>query len=108
MIKTRQELEALLNTLNIQVFYNHTTQKVQVSTPYIVYIDTGTNNMFADNETYGEITSYSIIVLNNVRDEQVENSLKTLLTENNIPYDISDIRWNEDIMIWTTQFDITL
>lgn len=108
MIKTRQELEALLNTLNIQVFYNHTTQKVQVSTPYIVYIDTGTNNMFADNETYGEITSYSIIVLNNVRDEQVENSLKTILTENNIPYDISDIRWNEDIMIWTTQFDITL
>lgn len=108
MIKTRQELETMLNTLGYQVFYNHTTQKDTVSTPYIVYIDTGSDNMFADNETYGEIMSYSIIILNHKRDEQVESSLKTLLTNNNIPYDISDIRWNDDIMIWTTQFDITL
>lgn len=108
MIKTRAELDTLLKTLDCQVFYNHTTKKDIVNTPYIVYIDTGSNNVFADNETYGEIMSYTIILFNHERNETVEGKIKTLLTNNHIPYEISDIRWEEDILLWTTQFDITL
>ena len=108
MVKTRTELDTLLKSLSIQVFYNHTTTKDVVNTPYIVYFDTGSNNMFADNQTYGEIMSYTIILFSDKRDETSEASIKNLLTTNNIPYEIGDIDWNDDILLWSVQFEITL
>lgn len=107
MIKTRAELETLLKTLNIQVFYNHTTTRDVVNLPFIVYRDLGSNNLFGDNTTYEEITEYQIILHSSTRDETTEGKIKTLLTNNMIPYEMEQ-DWQEDILMWTTVFDFTL
>lgn len=108
MVKTRSELETMLNTLNIQVFYDHTTKSNVVNTPYIVYFETASRNTYADNSTYAETMNYSVILFNHKRDETLENSIKTLFTSNHIPYDLSDIDWQEDLLLWSSQFDITI
>ena len=108
MKMTRTELDTLLRTLNCQVFYNHTTRKDTVNLPFIVYLDNGTNNRAADNKTYAKITNYSIILYNSKRDEELEEDIETLLTENGIPYDISDISWEDDLLMWNIQYDIQL
>lgn len=108
MIKTRQELETMLNTLDCQVFYNHTTQKDVVDFPYIVYWEEGTNNFNADNIVYEEIMEYMIVVHCIDRDNEIVNDLKTLLTDNMIPYEINDIDWDNTIMAYTFQFVISL
>lgn len=105
---TRTELDDALNTLGIQVFYNHTTRKDVVNLPFIVYLDTGTNNFMADNITYRKRINYLIILHSDKRDEELEGSIEDLLTENRIPYEINDIRWDDELLMWTTSYTIQL
>lgn len=105
---TRLELENLLKSLGVQVFYDHTTKKDMVNLPFIIYFDTRSNNFSADNKTYGEIMNYTIIVHSAMRDETLEGQLKELLNTNHIPYENTDITWLNDLLMWAVQFEITL
>lgn len=105
---TRKQLDTLLNTLNCQVFYNHTTRKDKVDFPYIVYLDDGTSNFEADNYTYEEIMEYIIIVHTIDRDNKIIDNLKELFIKERIPYEINAIDWNEDIMAYAISFIINL
>lgn len=108
MRMNRKELDDLLNSLDCQVFYNHTTRKDKVNFPYIVYLDEGTTNFEADNYTYEEIMEYLIIIHTIDRDNKVIDDLKDLLKSNCIPYEINAIDWNEDIMAYAISFIINL
>lgn len=108
MKMTRTELDTLLRTLNCQVFYNHTTRKDTVNLPFIVYLDDGSDNMFADNITYQEITDYSIILHSTSVDSDIEGSLKTLLTSNGIPFERNEPDFDEDLLFYTIVYEIRL
>lgn len=105
---TREEFEEKLNTLGVQVFYNHTTQKDVVDFPFIVYMDDGTQNFVADNYVNQEITDYAVIVHTYERNNQVVEDLKTLLNENRIPWEINDVDWNDTIMAYSISFNVYL
>lgn len=109
MIMTRTQLETQLRTLvGVDVYYNHTTKKDVVNLPFIIYLDTGSDNKDADNEVVGEVMNYSILLHSATRDETTEGLVKTLLTNNHIPYEISSITWEQDLLMWVVQFDIQI
>lgn len=105
---TREELETKLETLGCQVFYNHTTRKDQVTLPFIVYMDTDTNNQFADNKVCKKIISYLAVIYSAKRDSVLEGNLEAIFDANMIPYEISGFDWDEDLNMWqvTYQFDL--
>lgn len=108
MIKSRLELENLLIGTGIQTFYRRTTTKDVVNFPFIVYFDTSSNNFVADNVVYKNIYQFTIILHSDIRDEENEQKIMDALTENMIPYEITNINWEEDIAMWTTTFSIQL
>lgn len=105
---TKNELQTLLETLEIPVFYNHTTTKDVVTLPYIVFLDDGSDEFYADNITYAETTPYVIILHTHERDFALEKSVKKLLTENKIAYSFNDVNWLADLLMWQVSFNISV
>jgi len=103
---TRTELETLLNTLGCQVFYNHTTRKDVVTLPYIVYLETGSNNTKADNKVYYENMDYLVVIHSITRETQIETSLKTLLNTNRITYELNGVDWDEDNLFYQVSYNV--
>lgn len=103
---TRTELETLLNTLDCQVFYNHTTRKDQVTLPYIVYLETGSNNFKADNNVLFENMDYLVVLYSINRDTTIETNLKTILKTNHITYELNGVDWDEDNLFYKISFNI--
>lgn len=108
MVKNRLELEELLKSTDIQVFYRRTTTKDIVNFPFIVYFDTRSNNLFADNVVYSTGYYFNVILHSDKRDEEAENKIANVLNENMIPFDITSINWDEDISMWVTNFEFGL
>lgn len=106
MLMKPNELKELLEQLDIQVFYNHTTRKDVVHMPFIVFADDGDTSFYADGVTYAYSTPYSIYLHCIERDFELENRIRELLTSNGIPYTLSDVSWDDDLLMWTTTFDV--
>lgn len=106
MLMNPNELKALLEQLNVQVFYNHTTTKDVVEFPYIVFLDDGNRTFKADNITYAESTPYLILIHSAEREYELEQELKELLTENEIPYTIADVDWDRVLLMWVVAFSV--
>lgn len=105
---TAAEMKTMLETLQVPVFYNHTTRKDIVNLPFIVFLDDGNNSVFADNITYAETTPYTIILHTHDRDYTLEGSLKSLLTTNKIAYTLNDVDFDEDLLMWRVSFNVTV
>lgn len=105
---TKDELKALLEELEIPVFYNHTTRKDIVNLPFIVFLDSGNTSVFADNLTWAETTPYTIILHTADRDYDMESRLKAKLTTNHIAYTLNDVDWLDDLLMWQVSFNITV
>lgn len=103
---TRLQLDNLLKTLNVPVFYNHTTRKDNVSLPFLVYLDLSSNNLKTDNRVYFEITNYTIIIHSTERETTLETNLKTLLNQNRITYELNGVDWDEDLMFYQISYNI--
>lgn len=85
MLSSLQELKTALDGLQIPVAYRHFSKPT--STPYCVYYVEGTDNLSADNITYYETKDVSIELYTDKKDLTLEESLKTILTNNDIPYE---------------------
>lgn len=103
----KQEFIELLKT-KCPSLDGHITSKQKVDLPYIVVIENGTSNMFTDNYTFYEITNYSFVLHQAKRDYVLEEGIKSLLNENQIPYEITDVEWDETYLLWALTFDVRL
>lgn len=103
---SKTQLQTLLATLGVQVYYHHTTTKDVVNLPFIIYFDSGISSYYADNQNYEDYDNFTIIIHASSRNETLEGQLETLLKNNHIPYELQSIDWDEDLLMWTTQYNI--
>lgn len=103
---TIEELQALLETLEIPVFYNHRTTKDVQDVPFIVFLDEGQREFYADDITYFETIPYLIILHTLKRDLGLEKKIKDLFTTNRIAYNLNDVDWLDDLLMWQVSFNI--
>ena len=70
-----------------KVAYRAFPEKEAPELPFIIFVENGTNNVFADNKTYVERSSYTISLVEAHRDRAVEQLIEQALNEH-------DIAWN--------------
>lgn len=105
---TRQDLDALLHELDCQVFYNHTTRKDNPKFPYIVYLELDTNNFVADNRVYRTRTNYLLVVHTPNRDDEINEKVMKLLTDNSIPYEVNGVDWDNSDLYYAISYSFQL
>lgn len=103
---TRSNLKNLLDTLQVQNFYDHTTSKDVVNLPFIIYLDNGYGSTYADNQNYYDNSNFTILIHSAQRNETLEQQLEALLIDNHIPYEKQQVSWDNDLLMWIAQYEI--
>lgn len=94
-------LKSILSTLSIPIAYNHFNKETKL--PYLLYLEDSSNNTFADNKVYYENCSFNLELYTEIKDTTLENQLKTILTNNEIPYE----KTYEDYLSDERMYEIT-
>lgn len=86
MVEIKEMLESIPGFEN-KVAYRAFPENEAPELPYLTYEEENTNNIFADNRTYVEKSSYTISLVEAYRDRAVEQLIEQALNEH-------DIAWN--------------
>lgn len=101
-----KEIYDLLKTLNIPVAYDHFESNKDITPPFIAYRETSPNTFKANNTTYYRPYNFEIELVTEKKDVALEETIERLLTNSNIPYDISGEVWDEDEKIYHNFYEI--
>lgn len=93
-------LYALLQSLGYPVGYNHFTETKAL--PYIIYMETDTDNFGADNKVYSKIQNYSVELYTEKKQKSVESQLENMFESNDIFFDKSEIYISNENMYQIT------
>lgn len=95
-----------LKTLNIPVAYDHFESNKNINPPFIVYRAVSPETFKADGITYFRPYNYEIELVTDKKEPTLEQSIETLLTNNNIPYDVNTEIWDSDEKIYHNFYEI--
>ena len=101
-----KEVYDMLKTLKIPVAYDHLDSNKQVNPPFIVYRELAPDTFKADGITYYRPYEFEIELVTEKKDVLLEGQVETLLTENNIPYDMDNELWDDDEKIYHNFYEI--
>ena len=76
----------MLKELKIPFAYHHFAEGESPKPPFIVYLCPGSDNMFADDVTYFDITDVDIELYTDKKDVRVENRVQDALRRHGFPY----------------------
>lgn len=85
---TYKDLRTELKTLKVN-YVGYTTVPKNTKLPYIAVYSDGTENDYADDGVFMEHTGYVLELYTKFKDFELENSIKTLLSKNEIGYSIT-------------------
>lgn len=101
-----KEVYDMLKTLKIPVAYDHLDSNKQINPPFIVYRELAPDTFKADGITYYRPYEFEIELVTEKKDVLLEGQVETLLTENNIPYDMDNELWDDDEKIYHNFYEI--
>ena len=105
MIK-HKELYQLLKTLKIPVTYDHFNDDKDVYPPFLAYREQELDTFKADGITYAKFNNFELELVTEKKDVELEETIETLLTENNISYDKTNEIWDNDEKIYHIFYEI--
>ncbi len=103
---THKQVFDMLKTLNIPVAYDHFESNKTINPPFLVYREISPDTFKADGITYYRPYEFEIELVTEKKDVSLEGQIETLLTNNNIPYDIDNELWDEDERIYHSFYEI--
>lgn len=103
---THKQIYDLLKTLGIPVAYDHFTSDKNVKPPFVAYREIAPETFKADSITYYRPYEFEIELVTEKKDVSLEGQIETLLTNNQIPYDVENEVWDEDERIYHNYYEI--
>lgn len=101
-----KDIYDLLKTLSIPVAYDHFDSNKKIVPPFVVYRETVPEMFNAENITYYRPYNFEIELVTEKKDIAIEKNIEDLLTNNKIPYEITDPIWDEDERIYHSFYEI--
>lgn len=96
----------MLKTLKIPVAYDHFDSNKGITPPFIVYRETDVEPFKADGISYFRDYNYEIELITEKKNPTLQEDLETLLTTNNIPYDLRNELWDNEEKIFHNIYEI--
>lgn len=93
MVSTHQDVFNMLKTLNLPVAYHHFSSSQTL--PFVVFIETGTDNYYAENTVYAEIKNYDIELYFKTKDPSLEKRIERVLIDHGLTWESSQDTWLE-------------
>lgn len=101
-MQTLSNINKNLKTIGIPVAYGHFED--EHAYPYVVYKVTDTDPLVADNKVYADNCSIQIDLYTKMKDIKLENKIKYVLNELEIPYSTSETEVKEENCIAVSFF----
>ena len=99
-----QTLMTILQQLNIPVAYDHFN--TDTNPPFVVYRRYSQSNFGADNKVYAKINNYYIELYTEYKDVELEERLETLLTNNDIFFNVESEDYISDEKMYEIIYSI--
>lgn len=99
-----QTLMTVLQQLNIPVAYDHFN--TDTNPPFVVYRRYSQSNFGADNKVYTKINNYYIELYTEYKDVELEERLETLLTNNDIFFNVESEDYISDEKMYEIIYSI--
>ena len=101
-----EKIYNLLKQLNIPVAYDHFDSNKAINPPLIVYREQSIDTFKSDNKSYFRDYDFEIELVTIKKEPNLQKRIENLLTDNNIPYDVSNEIWDEDEKIYHIFYEI--
>lgn len=103
---THKQIYDMLKTLDIPVAYDHFDSNKNMQPPFIAYREIAPDTFKADGITYYRPYEFEIELVTEKKDVTLQGRVETLLTNNNIPYDMENEVWDEEERIYHNFYEI--
>lgn len=105
---TKEQIEKMLDEMEIPYRYHHFTQKEMqnVDLPIMVWNVPGTNNFFADGQTYHKIKQLDIELYTDQKDWSLEEKLEGILDKCGIAWEQTASTWFESEKMWESLYEM--
>jgi len=104
---TLAQLKTILATTGYPVAYRVFSKATQPTLPFIVYLETSSDNFKADNKVYKKFSNITIELYTKLKSETAETNLETILDNNSIPYEKVE-SYMEDEQVYQIAYDIQI
>ena len=102
---TQSQLYEHLKSLGLPVAYNSFTDYQE--TPFIVYIESGSSDLIADNYNYKEIKNFDIELYTSWKSIPTEELIQDKLKELQLPYNKSEV-WIQSERVFRILYEISI
>lgn len=96
--------KALLEQIGIPVCYG--MFKKPESPPFFCFLGAGQENFDADNKHFYKKNNYQVEYYYKIKDEEMEDRIEELFSDNNILYEKSEDSYIEEDDMWVIFYDI--
>lgn len=103
-----EQIEIMLNQMGIPYRYHHFSQKemTDINLPIMVWIVPGTDNFYADGQTYQKIRKLDIELYTDEKDWELEERLENILTKHGIAWEQTASEWLESERMWESLYEM--
>lgn len=103
-----EDIEQMLAEMEIPFRYHHFTQKEMedIPLPIIVWTIPGTDNFFADGQTYHEIKKLDIELYTDSKDWELEEKLEGILDRYGIAWEQEASEWLQSERMWESLYEM--
>lgn len=105
---TPEQIEQMLEEMGVPYRFHHFTQKEmrEISLPIIVWTSPGTDNFFADGQTYHKIKQLDIELYTDQKDWSLEETLEGILDKHGIAWEQTASQWIESEKMWESLYEM--
>ena len=105
---TPDQIEQMLEEVEVPFRYHHFTQKEMedIPLPIMVWIEPGTDNFFADGQTYHKIKKLDIELYTANKDWAVEEKLESILDSYGNAWQQTASEWLESEKMWESLYEM--
>lgn len=104
----KEEIENMLNEIGIPYKYHHFTQKELegIALPVLVWNIPGTDNFFADGQTYHKIQKLDIEIYSDQKGWVLEEKVEKVLSSHGMAWEQAASAWLESESMWETLYEM--
>ena len=104
---TYDEIAEMVDAIGLPNAYDHFAEGESPDPPFVLFLLPETENFFADDEVYEQVTGISIELYTDAKTPPLERRVEKVLYSYGIPWDKSEV-WIEDEKMYEVRYELNI